>query len=197
MMTKADNWIGGSIWRAVLVLLLLGLGGCGKKGPFDPTLFNPGFKGITFKDSRGNIIGPVDPDDWHCDSYWPYEGLIGPSPSLPEYSSSDTFGVRPCCFSISAAYPNPTNDSVTIMYGLPMDLSIKIYMAIIDDGLNPIVAALFDGPRKAGYYRIKWDLKGYWGDRVYSGVYRCIFAVEAEYKGKRHSFRSHGDIWVK
>ena len=99
-------------------------------------------------------------------------------------------------FSIAAAYPNLTNDSVTIMYGLPRDLSIKVYMAIVDDGPNLVVATLFDGPRKAGYYRIKWDLRGYWGDRVYGGVYRCIFAVEAEHKGRKYPLRSHGDIWV-
>ncbi len=196
-MAKADNRIGGSIWRTALVLLLLlGLGGCGKKEPFDPTLFNPGFKGITFTDSRGNINGPVDPNDWHWDSNWPYEGLIGPSPSPPEYSSSDTFEIVPvpAVFSIHAAYPNPTTDTVTIAYGLP--ISSWVFMAIIDDKLNT-VTILLDGARPAGFHRVKWDLRGYWGDRIYGGVYRCIFAVEAEHKGRKYSLRSHGDIWVK
>lgn len=185
------------LWAALAFFCLsLGLWGCGKEKLLDPTIFNPGFKGITFTDSRDNFIGPtIDADDWHWDSYWPYERLIGPYPNPPEYSSSDTLEVPlPTDFFIAAAYPNPTEDSVTISYGLPIDS--WVFMAIIDDELN-IVAVFVYGTQPAGYRQIRWDLRGYWGDRVYGGVYRCIFKVEARHKGERRCFRSHGDIWVK
>ena len=113
MMTKANYWVVRTILWLVFTSLCLSLGlwGCGKEELLDPTIFNPGFKGITFTDSQGRITGPTtDPDDWHWDSYWPYEGLIGPSPSPPQYSS-DTLGVQlPHYFFIAAAYPNPTED---------------------------------------------------------------------------------------
>ena len=69
-------------------------------------------------------------------------------------------------------------------------------MAIIDGKLNTVTVFVY-GIQPPGYYQIRWDLSGYWGGRVYGGIYRCIFALETDYKGKRHSFCSHGDIWVK
>ncbi|HTK83037.1 MAG TPA: hypothetical protein VL633_12155 [Bacteroidota bacterium] len=189
----------------LLLLMFLLPAGCSKDNgtPFDATLLNDGFKGITYTSVNGpDPTGPVDQDDWKSDGYWnPKYPVVPCSPSsagkISVVVQQDT-SVRPDpspvpkTFSCSAAYPNPTNGNVILNFAL--ERAAHIYCAVINDEYRT-VAPLICSDMEAGYYSVYWDPKDEHNNNLPSDVYRCIL-LATDSQGNL-LFSSHGDIWVK
>jgi len=69
---------------------------------------------------------------------------------------------------ISEVYPNPSNGSVTLDYGLPEDGKVRIEVYNL---LGQVVRVLADGFYRAGCYRVVWDGRDASGRELGSGVY--------------------------
>jgi len=126
------------------------------------------FTGICQTDSSGNIISD-DPSDWQ------------PRLSFPDSTSNDI----PSCYGMAPVYPNPTSDSIKILYALPRMTSVVITINSLPN--NEIVKELLNIKTiSPGYHSITWDGKDAEGNDLESGVYGCYF-----YAG---FLRSYGDI---
>jgi hypothetical protein len=160
--------------------------GCSQNGVFNPTLSKNGFRGITFTDENGEINGLVDPDDWRL-----YRGKLPyfPTPkslcSEKSTKSNDDIVIYPGNFEVKPAYPNPTNNAVTIEVNLgsPSDWSYVIIneQFVIIDSLS--------GHTDAGGLNISYNFRDDKTDNIPDGFYRVIYRL-GRYSG-------HGDIWVK
>lgn len=100
-----------NIDKRIFLIFLILLVNCDEpEGPFDPTYFLDGFKGITFTDEFGFIL-KIDPNDW-C---------------FPFYDLGSSYTI-PKSFSFYPAYPNPvtSDNSTTFQYSLPKSGYVEI-----------------------------------------------------------------------
>ncbi len=162
--------------RTFIFVFLSALFGCDHTGPIDPTLNNDGFKGITYTDEQGNIVGAIDPTDWQlnksCASYsFPGSPYCPGKTIIPHWSKA-----RP-------AYPNPSNDSFTLVFRLAA--AVPWSLSVIDENHRILYSAL--GFSEAGTLFVTWKAEDEPGHRLQSGVYRVIYRL-----GR---FCGHGDLW--
>ena len=154
----------------ILILITTLLIGC-KSNSTEPN-YNEKYTGITNTGPDGPTpIGNVDVDDWY-------------------YSNKDSVFDNHIKFSFKVypAYPNPTNRYFTLMFQLPKDDSVKIWLD--DPGMNKS-SILLNSFRPAGIYSIKIDLL--YGDSLLSrpnSISRLYIDVESN-----NSYpKVHGDV---
>jgi hypothetical protein len=161
----------------ILVCLFFLLNSCNNEnGPFDPTYFNEGFKGITFTSDDGSVI-KIDPEDWCYTN----------SDNNKIFKSDSTIGsipVRTQGYAFYAAYPNPCpiTGSISLKFALPMESQVLVYILNKD---REIATILVNERMAAGMYSIKVDA----GRLIYPGVYRAVIETG--------DFKCYGDIWIK
>ena len=143
------------------------------QGDSSNTTPNSNFENITEMDENGNPLGNIDEDDWNC--YGP-SGMASPN--------------------ISAAYPNPFNNSISFTFTLfksefvniiILDKDFEVYEILLNDVINsgtysftwtPITVPESNGisiyigpePTPLGYYRIQVNTTNFecYGDIHYS-----------------------------
>lgn len=184
-------------------------GGCSSDGtPTDPTIFNDGFKGITYTSDGPFPSGLVDSDDWKDDGYWDYRyptlDCYARQTTLPRFSHHfkpnevGFSGTSPATFRLRPVYPNPCSGTSLIGFELPVG-DFRVYCAIIDDHYNILATLIcryfYEDTDTGGRYEVEWDPKDASGNFLPSDVYRCIF-LATDHQGD-FLFASHGDIWVK
>ena len=132
-------------------------------------------KGITFTDEKGKTLSDQDDNDWQC--------CIGNE--LPKRSGdvTDDGAHIPYAITISPAYPNPSDGSITIDFSNEVSTELSIH--IIDNEGNTVDMLLLDEFISAGNYEYKWNLN------IDDGIYRIIFESEDE-KG----FYCYGDVCI-
>ncbi|PSQ84201.1 MAG: DNA-binding protein, partial [Bacteroidetes bacterium QS_7_67_15] len=69
---------------------------------------------------------------------------------------------------LSAGYPNPFRDEVTLEYALPEEKKVRV---AVYDLLGRRVRTLADGRREAGSHTITWEGRSDGGEPLASGVY--------------------------
>jgi hypothetical protein len=171
-----------AIIAVITIIILLAC----SKGVVDPTYFNEVFRGITYTDRGGIIIGPVDSSDWQI-SDAPLNSLYRiSSKSIGKFIPPTGCGAMP-------AFPNPTEGLVTVYLYTPVPCNWEV--DIINESYN--VVAHFAYYTEAGTVSIYWDLKDLDGHSVLPGMYRVIYQF---YYGtdfdEIHSYSGYGDIWV-
>lgn len=146
--------------------------GCTDK-PTKPVIFS----GITITDEYGNVLA-WDPGDWCTYSSFKSSGKLPvPHPKLSDIPKS---------FNLAPAYPNPTSDSVTIPFALPLNIKVKLW---IMNRFGQNVTVLVDSTVYAGYRSAVWHLQDSHSRRVSSGIYKAVFEAGG--------FVCDGDIWVE
>ena len=169
---------------AICISLII-LFGCAE-GPFDPSLVNPSFQGITVTDETGTILGPVDTFDWKL-----YEG---PTPYPVSYSElrnrarvpSIAAKILPTDFAIYAAYPNPSNDVFVMQIDVPVACLISIW--VINTHYETVWKSVGNGTF-AGAWAFEIVLSD---DRQFTpdGIYRLVYEIQAG----EDIFHGHGDL---
>jgi glucan phosphoethanolaminetransferase (alkaline phosphatase superfamily) len=78
-------------------------------------------------------------------------------------------------FSLLQNYPNPFNPSTTIEYQIPKagNVEVKIYNIT-----GELVKTINNGFQNSGSYKVNWNSKNDFGQRVASGIY--LFQVKYE-----------------
>ncbi|MFQ5906646.1 MAG: hypothetical protein ACE5JA_08735 [bacterium] len=74
----------------------------------------------------------------------------------------------PLVFSLSQNHPNPVVHSTTIKYGLPRRALVDISLF---NSAGQRMRTLVEENQKPGYYKIRWDLRGVFGEHLPNGVY--------------------------
>ena len=151
---------------AFLLFILLIFHSCDDtKNPVDSS---KSFTGISYTDENG-IITKDDTNDWQPRITFP----------LPDLLSSEP------------AYPNPTNNTITIIYGLAKqaDVLIEIYREP-----GEVIKTLANEPLTAGKYTIIWDTKDNDGNDVSNGIFRVKIVAESN---KVEIYETYGDVEVK
>jgi hypothetical protein len=157
------------------------------KGVVDLTYNNEVFRGITYTDSLGNIVGPVDSSDWQISdmpinyAYRVSSGIAGEGWPYP---------IK--CYN-GPAYPNPTAHSVDIHFYLPIANHFRA--VIINE--NQQVVARFKKDWLLWGFSIYWHLNDLNDRRVPPGMYRMIYQLSnAENCDSGYTYSGYGDIWV-
>ncbi len=170
----------------IFVLLLFACG-C-NKGPFDPTMYKDGFRGITYTNEYNEIIGPVDHDDWKFyGCYYPIAGgQMDPKQSDSVLSTK--------YFKILPARPNPTDSFIMLSFYAPIPYA-KCTFRIFNENLEEI-GNITEWTNYKGIETFRWDLRKtgiyYKGkDKLIKrrGMYRIVYSLEGRI--------GYGDIWVK
>jgi hypothetical protein len=102
--------------------------------------------------------------------------VIGRSQSLAEFAIGiPTAGllaaddpVARVDFAIRGCYPNPTNGSTKISYGLPRSGHVRL---TVHDVQGRQVASVFEGTAQAGERSVTWNGRGADGRRLATGIY--------------------------
>ncbi len=153
---------------------------CSSGNQFDPTLFNDGFKGITYTNINGYINGPVDPNDWNL-----YDGAIG---SIISNNDGASFKILPLTSRVGP-FPNPTNTIFTVQFSNPVATVAKF--DIIDDRYTLLRRIIINA--EAGVNCLVWDLRDNRGEKLAPGIYRILY----EFDSQDGLFSGYGDIWIK
>jgi len=158
----------------MLALLLVR---CGSDNSVDPTMLSGEYRGITYTNDEGDIIGPVDESDWRL--YWD-----DPLFNTKSETYKTGLGVLPYHFSIKPAYPNPSNGIFTLEISLP----IACYWIVVVTDTDENVLFNRSDFNMAGYVDCEiipgeqdWNLSNY-------GVFRVHYWIDSSYSG-------YGDIW--
>ena len=159
------------IINLVIILFLFSLHCSNENTIFDPTLWSKTFKGITFTDENGNVLGG-DLSDW-C-----YQGDNGSSNS----------GTVPMRFGFGPAYPNPVERANSMTVTFPLAKSSFCHLYVINGDLIT-VKTLITGILPAGLHSVRWNLDNNSEIKLLPGVYRMIFETDV--------FNCHGDIWIQ
>ena len=183
-----------------LIFVLIVLNGCTKDGtPADPSLFNNGFKGITYTQDDPTPIGYTDNDDWNSNGYWDFRYPIERCGSivtpLSKQTKIDTVRESediPETFATSPAYPNPFNPTTAINFALP--IHCNVYASIINERYKT-VAVLICGKYEAGYYMVNWSAFDSNNNPLPNDIYRFIIRCTDDHGNLL--FVSHGDLWLK
>lgn len=142
---------------------------------FNHCLHSP-YRGITATSSTGEIIGPVDRDDWGC------IGSRG-GHHLSAFSDEEGAGppnLPPTAVCLREAFPNPAQGETNIRITLPASSSLKLAI-YSQDGTRRVrirlVKTLIDGMFSAGTHQVRWDLTDDSGAPVAPGIYRAILVA--------------------
>ncbi|MFX0138349.1 MAG: hypothetical protein ACFFDN_32205 [Candidatus Hodarchaeota archaeon] len=141
----------------IVVFLVLS---CDKKKSTEPEL---SYEGITETivdslDEYSYIIINEDPDDWKLN--------FSPKPDFQPYIYNK-FGPK-----ISPAFPNPTNDSLKILFSIPVQTPVSF--KIIDKN-NRFIKILKEDTLEAGSYFLTWHLDDNSCKKVSADIYRCVY----------------------
>jgi hypothetical protein len=156
----------------IAFVILLIISSC-EKGA-DPTIFSEPFSGITYTNAEGEIIGPVDEEDWNygcCNWY---------SRWCPNTYPIDGVHLLPECYFVMPAYPNPSNNVSSIVIGMPVTSDWSV--SVIHESRR--IAFDTSGHDEAGYLGITIPLKE---KEFQYGIYRVNINI-----GR---FKASGDIW--
>ena len=107
----------------------------------------------------GDLIGNIDEKDWFYENVTEDDTTGNSLPSIPT-----VFSVRP-------AYPNPTEKISTIIFEIPINTTMKIWLEFNGDD-NPI--EITNMPCSAGEYIIELDFSKY---DISSDICRVYFQV--------------------
>jgi len=161
---------------ASVALFILFLSGCSNEGQIDLTIYNKGFQGITYTDAEGNIIGPVDYDDWRLG----YGKYIVESPGKGALAAK----ILPEHFDVAAAYPNPTSSTITFSVAAPIYIEYRIQ--IVND--DYYIFKEYTGVSEAGVTEYVIELRDKNDDPLPDGIYRVLYQF--------NEFGGYGDVWV-
>ena len=78
-------------------------------------------------------------------------------------------------FSVRSILPNPFTGNTAVCYGLPMKANIQV---TIYDLSGKLVATLFDGIQRPGWYTITWNGEDHRNIKAPSGIYFCELKTE-------------------
>ncbi len=98
---------------------------------------------------------------------------------IEEGDATERYGL-PKTFFLSQNYPNPFNALTVIRYGIPYGQVAKVKLTIYDI-LGRKVRRLFEGEKRGGFHRVKWDGRNSRGEQVASGIY--FYRLEAKSQG--------------
>lgn len=161
--------------------------------PVDPTMMiNARYTGITFTDVVGNVIGPVDADDWN----------LYPSNSIPEPSYKPVTGdagnntILPNGYGIGAAFPNPFNGQISLIR-IMTPAATPISIRVIDQEDREV---FYDARvLEAGEHEFTWSPGIAWRPEgseyreIPDGIYRVLYTIVPP--GSK-PFSGHGDVWL-
>ena len=169
----------------LLILFLLFIN-CKNEGVFDPSLYHPTFKGITYSTEDGTVL-LEDPEDWHLSTTSPYEDLFEPY-EIVEIETPHSPSNLPASLQMDPPYPNPSSNSITFRYSLMNKATVLIF---IIDSDRRIVAQLTEVDKLygSGSYELEWGFKDIHGHRIPSNIYRCVYRLGHQ--------MGYGDIWVE
>lgn len=129
-----------------------------------PVVFKPQFTG---EKEATLIIESNDPDQ-------KIAHVTIKGTSISKYSAALSGG-KPDKFKIHQNYPNPFNSSTTFKYQVPEEEQLNITVYNIR---GEKVKAIVNKTTSPGYYKIRWNGKNKYGEKVSSGLY--IVRMRAE-----------------
>lgn len=136
---------------------------------FNRCLHTP-YRGITVTSELGEILGPVDADDWGC------LGSIGRG-GVGRMAEEGPVPPPPTAVCLKEAFPNPATSATNLQIALPASssLTLTVYGRRGETGGRvQLVKTLLDGPFAAGTHQVRWDLTDEAGARVAPGIYRVL-----------------------
>lgn len=129
------------------------------------------FSGIMRTDESGNVLGG-DLNDWCF-------GIVYAAAKIPEPPV-------PTEFALYAAYPNPCNGSVSIVFDMPIAAEANL---VVKSSKFTVVTHLYTNePLDAGTYTVVWDLTNDNQEKLADGIYRVYLSVA--------DFECYGDIQI-
>jgi len=142
-------------------------------GGFERCLHTP-YQGITVTSPTGEILGPVDPQDWGCADF-------GGRPRFETIELDDVGPVPPpTSLCLREAFPNPAQGATRLQISVPasMHMTLAIYGRSDEPGARArLVRTLIEGTFAAGTHQVLWDLKDDSGVPVAPGIYRAILVA--------------------
>jgi hypothetical protein len=171
-----------SLFLLIVLPIILG---CTNGNRFDPTQSKDGFRGITHTNSAGELIGRIDPNDWHIyggDSY--FYSSYKPAPSVKVGAINKTI-IVPSELHVNPAYPNPTDDAFTLEFNL--SYTSDWHLIIINDHMTAIDT--ISGHSDAGRVNVTYSSSREDGIIIQNGIYRIIYDLGG--------CSGYGDIWLK
>ena len=115
-------------------------------------------------------------------AYLAFQSNINTTYSAPQLAVTASEGIQalgletqaevPEAFAVTAVYPNPFSQHVTIQYGLPETAHVR--MAVYNM-LGQRVQTLVDGTKSEGFQTVDWDGRAADGGTLSSGVYLIRF----------------------
>ncbi len=96
---------------------------------------------------------------------------------LGEPLSSSIVESKPTKITLEPSYPNPSNLTTLIKFGLPTSSHVRLQIMNIR---GQTVKVLVDEQKPAGWYTVTWDGKNEAGRDVASGIY--LYLIEADNK---------------
>ncbi len=183
--------------RAIFIIagaVLILLAACSTENkPVDPTIMiNARYTGITFTDAVGNVIGPVDSDDWNI---YPSNSLPGPS-YKPVGGDAGNNAILPNGYGIGAAFPNPFNGQISLLR-LTVPAASPVVIQIVNQENQTVFLDAFVAP--AGNHEftwspgIAWVPQGQHATEIPDGIYRVLYTIDPPGMG---TLTGHGDIWL-
>ena len=91
-----------------------------------------------------------------------------PDHATPSVATAVPGALGPEATRLGMNHPNPFNPATTLSYNLPSGVQVQL---TVYDMRGREVATLEDAWQPAGHYRLLWDGKDRWGQRVGTGVY--------------------------
>jgi hypothetical protein len=162
----------------IIPILALAIWGCSGTGVMDLTLVNDGFRGITYTNVEGTIVGPIDTNDWTL-SFGDTWNLMPRAHHAFDIDS--VAAVIPTAFKVGPAYPNPTDGAFSMEIAFPAAGAYSIM--VIDD--NYRILGQLSGEAEAGVETINWVIN----EDVPSDIYRVLYNV--------NGLSGYGDVWIK
>ncbi len=155
---------------------------CNKQNNEEPVPDYPTFGTITSTDIQGQIIGPIDTDDWNKNDLWvgtvagaiPYSNDYGPC-------DADTQTV------VYPAYPNPTTGNINLSFDIEPTTAIS-YRVVNQDFTT--IAAGDTIKSTTNNLTIPIDLSASVSANEIVRVYYAII------KNNTCAYRGHGDIQI-
>ena len=122
----------------------------------DPTMLSNKYRGITYTDSEGNIVGPVDESDWQL------------------YINNEKIHIGfPDALKIWPVYPNPTDGGFSLKMYIPASAAWSI--SIMDE--QDYVVASYSGTHMATIFTFTWNFKDNLGNQLPYGMYRIFYKM--------------------
>lgn len=144
--------------------------------PRDRCLQGP-FHRITRTNPNGEIIGPVDRQDWGCLD--PVSGAVSPSLGVADIPAPGP----PTAVCLMEAAPNPATSQTRLLMAMPATTQATLVIYGIPTGPGrpePVaVRHLADREFASGLYEFLWDLRDDAGAALAPGIYRVVLTTDA------------------